>query len=671
MTIHSDALDRYAAAYDADLPNRIMAEDDMRMLTVDQWDEDARKVREADNRPCVTVNGLSAIVRTVTGQIRDLNPAIRVLAADGAASTDTAEIMEGMIRSIEYAADAPSVYEAAAESAAACGIGHWRVRADYVDGATFDQELIIERIHNPFAVFWDPAAKDSTRKDARYCFIVEQMKRKDFESAYPKKSADGIGEEAAATDVLNWSTGDTVMVAEYFWVEEKEYKIGLIPESVDIFGNPIPAQVVRDPKPPMNVTRTRTVKEPYVRWAKISGTDILEGPVDIPSRYIPVVSVTGEEWHVGDAIYRSSVVRFAKDAQRLYNYARSTAIEIMMLQPKAPYLATPQQVAGLEPIWNEANRKNRPYLLYNPDDNAPPPSRVPPPIPSSAVIAETQIAAEDMKRTTGIYDASLGARSNETSGVAIQRRQSESQNSTSVYADNMVKAVVQTGKVLVDMIARVYDTKRVVRILGADDQEQMETINDVIFGPDGAQPVNDVTVGRYDVRISVGPSYATKRQEAREGMLGLLNAMPVVGQAAPDLIVRAQDWPDADKVADRVAKILPPGIVEKDDPTPEEQQAMMQQQQAAQQQEAARQQEAATAAREAEAKAAKAEADAKKAASDAKKAAIEADTAELELAAKTGRLDELIRGAVSQEVIRTLQGVTQQPPRQVAAFQGP
>lgn len=614
--IIATARKRIDEAQASDIDNRDRAQDDLRYLIGDQWPEDVRTEREAEGKPCLTINRLPQFVRQVTGQIREMNPAIRVVASDSAATEDVAEIYAGLIKQIEYASSAATIYEGGAESAAACGIGHWRVRADYAKGMTFEQECLIERIHNPFSVFWDPLAKDPTRKDARYCFITEDIAREDFREQYPDADLSDITRENQMDAIRQWITAETVTVAEYFWVEHEEVEIALLPSG----------QIVQGPFPKgIELPKKRKVKQPRVKWAKISFHDVLEGPTDVPCEYIPVVAVTGEEWHLGEELYRSSVIRFAKDPQQLYNFARSSMAEIMALQPKAPYMVTTKQINGLETIWNEANSKNRPYLPYHPDQAAPPPMRVPPPVASQAITQEVAMAAEDMKGTTGIYDASLGAQSNEKSGVAIRERKMEAQTNTSVYADNMVKAIQQTGKILVSMIPKVYDTRRVVRILGEDDQEKQVTINELFIQDGMVVPYNDLTVGSYDVRISVGPSYETKRQEASEGMMAFLQAVPAAAPMVADLIAKMQDWPEADRVAERLRKALPPGMAEDDDQqSPEAMQAA--QMARAQQAQAMQAQQQAMAMEQAkiEAEIRKAQAEAKEAEADAMKAQIEA-----------------------------------------------
>jgi hypothetical protein len=615
IAIARKRMDEAAAS---DIDNRDRAQDDLRYLIGDQWPEEARTEREGEGKPCLTINRLPQFVRQVTGQIRQMNPAIRVVPSDNVATEDVAEIFAGLIKQIEYKSDAQTIYEGGAESAAACSIGHWRVRADYMDGMTFDQECLIERIHNPFSVFWDPLAKHPTRRDARYCFITEDVAKEDFREQYPGADLSDVTSENQMDAIRQWITAETVTVAEYFWVEHKEQEIGQLRDGT----------VVEKIIEGMDIVRRRKVRMPQVKWAKITFNEVLEGPTDVPCSYIPVVAVTGEEWHLGEELYRSSVIRFAKDPQQLYNFARSTQAEVMTLQPKAPYMVTTKQINGLETFWNEANTRNRPYLPYHPDPQSPPPMRVAPPVASQAVAMEVQMSAEDMKGTTGIYDASLGATSNEKSGVAIRERKMEAQTNTSVYADNMVKAITQTGKILVSMIPKVYDTQRVIRILGEDDQEKQVLINSLMVANGQYVPVNDLTMGSYDVRISVGPSYETKRQEASEGMMAFLQAVPQAAPMVADLIAKMQDWPESDRVAERLRKALPPGLAEEEEQQSPEamqaaQMAQQQQAQAMQQQQAAMQMEMA----KAEAEIRKAQAEAKEAEADAIKAQVEAQLA--------------------------------------------
>lgn len=652
--IITSALSRMSEAVDADRQNRLEALDDLEFIAGKQWPETVKAEREAAGRPTPTINRLPRFVRQVTGDIRKLNPAIKVLPADRAASKEVAEIYAGLIRHIESKGDAPSVYEGAAESAAQCGIGNFRILTDYENDESFNQEIRVERIYNPLSVYWDPAARAATREDADYCFITDSMKAEDFKKEYPGMSPVDAEHDGQTDGLENWHEAGQVIVAEYFWKERKEGKIGLMRDGT----------VVQDPKAPMDVVKTRTVERTVVKWAKISGKDVLEGPIDVPSVYIPVVAVVGEEMDIGERIVRTSVIRFAKDPQQIYNYYAATQTEVVALQPKAPYMVTAKQVQGLESFWKDANSSNRAYLPYNPDEKAPgAPQRQSPPNTSGGMLNEMMRAEDDMKATTGIYDAALGGRSNEQSGVAIRQRQLESDISTSIYTDNLAKSIERCGRIIVDMIPKVYDTQRVLRIIGDDDQEDMVQVNGLQHTIDGPMAINDLTAGKYDVRVTVGPNYTTRRQETAESMMQFVQAFPAAGQVAGDLIAKSMDWPDADKLAERLKKILPPGMIGPDDMEPEERQQMEQQMQAEKQKQAqadqlsqmATQIEFRTKAAEAQ----EAEADAQKTAVEVEEARIGVAQKQLELALQSGQINDLIGQIVQEQVVRVLQSTMQ------------
>lgn len=568
------ACKRMQLAADADRENRELALDDLRNQIGEQWPDSERRSREAEGRPCLVINRLPQFTRQVTGDLRRMNPSINVLPASDDASKEGAEFIEGMIRYIQYRSDASSIYEEAGESAATCSMGYFRVLTDYEDDDTFNQEILIEGIKNPFAVYFDPDARLSTREDANWVFITDRMSEEDFKEAYPGKDAVSADGDTATDRSAYWREGDDVIVAEYLWKEPVEKTIWQLPGG----------EVV-DTAPRGGKAKSRKVQGHKVMWAKISGADVLEGPQEWAGKYIPVVAVVGEEIHVADRVVRSSVIRYAKEPQRLYNYFVSAETEVLALQPKAPYMVTATQVSGFEQQWANANTKNRPYLVYKPDPNAPPPQRSQPPMASSGMLQHIMMAGDDMKATTGIYDAGLGQRSNEHSGVAIKQRQMESDISTSIYSDNVSKAVGYCGRIIVDLIPKIYDSERMVRIVGNDDEDQMVKVNQVQKHAEfGDVTINNLTIGKYDIRVSVGPNYTTKRQEAAENMLEFIRVFPQAAPLTADLIAGNMDWPEADKFQERLKSALPPGIADNKDPQAQQQQQAAQQAQMQEQQ---------------------------------------------------------------------------------------
>lgn len=571
--IHAEAMKRFDNAWDFDRENRDEALDDLKFAAGEQWPEAVLTEREGEGRPCLTINRLPQFVRQVIGDIRQNKPQIKVRAVGGGATEEVADVLNGLIRNIEVQSRADQAYVTAAENSAYCGMGHWRITTEYSSNDGFEQDIRIKRLPNPFSVLWDPLAQELDKGDAKYCFVTDRISRAEFKEQFPgaqvvdfEQGQDEVAEQGL--ERADWWGEDTVRIAEYWVIKMVKKRLGLMADGRVIDIEEAIAEAGSEP-PPGFFVREREVDAPEVCQYLMSGAEILKGPAVWAGRMIPIVTVPGEEIHIGERIVRRGIVRDAKDPQRVFNYMRSASVEIVALQPKAPFMATPAQVAGYEQMWKDAGKKNTGVLLYNPDPEAGSamPQRVQPPTASQGLLSETGLAAEDMKAVTGIYDASLGQRSNETSGRAIMARQREGDVGTFVYVDNLSTGIERTGRILVDLIPKIYDTARVVRILHEDGSDEPVEINRAVRerapSPDGGvvdKVLNDLTVGEYDVTVTVGPSYSTKRIEAADSMMAFVQAVPQAGALVADLVARNMDWPGADKIAERLKKVLPPGI---------------------------------------------------------------------------------------------------------------
>ena len=653
------AVKRFQRSYDSEKTQRAEELDDLKFRAGEQWPDSIKKQREAEDRPVVTVNLMGRFIRQVTGDIRINKPSIKVRPASGAASRKIAKVFTGAIRSIEQNSDAQNAYITAADGSATCGIGHFRIITEFTDDDSFEQEIKIERIQNPFSIYWDPAAKKLNKSDAKWAFVTERLQLEDFKTQYPDADTSNFDSSPESLDDSQWWDGETVRVAEY-WVKEPITKqIGLTQAGavVDLSGLK-PTDIEK-----LELVRKRTVKSHNVVRYMLSGSEVLEGPGAWAGKYIPVIPVVGEEIFIGDRIVRHGLVRFAKDPQRLYNYSRTQMAEASALAPKAPWLLTPAQIEGQKANWEAANRGNPPFLLYNPDPlpNVPPPQRTAPAQVSTAQLQETIISAQDMKSVTGIEDANLGARGNETSGRAIALRQQEGDVGTFVYTDNLSKSIKYAGDILVDLIPKIYDTERLLRILGEDGKEDFVPINVEFEKEDGeVELLNDLSTGRYDVEVITGPSYSTKRMEASDSMMAFVEAVPNAAAVISDLIAENMDWPGADLIAERLRKTLPAGMIEKDtkDMTPEEMEAEMAQNEQAKAEEQKQKDliiaEAVANINKLEAEIAKIQAEAmdKKSHSDM----LEVDTAQkaLELMISSGQLNQMVQNAVQAAVVNAL-----------------
>ena len=561
-----------------------------------QWPADVLATRGSvqgqtiNARPCLTINKLPQHVRQVTNEQRQNRPSPKVIPADDNADVAVAEIFDGIIRHIEYMSDADVAYDTACDNQVVYGEGYIRILTEYTRDDSFDQDLKIGRIRNSFSVYMDPTIQDPCGSDAKWCFITEDLLKAEYERQFPDAQpissilARGIGDQALSM----WLSENTIRIAEYFYVDYVPSTLNLYPGNITMFdGTPQDAKLRAMFGQPL---RSRKADRKRVMWLKTNGYEVLEER-EWAGKWIPVARVVGNEFEVDGRMFVSGLVRNAKDAQRMYNYWVSQEAEMLALAPKAPFIGYGGQFEGYEMQWKTANTTNWPYLEVNPDvqDGAgnvlPLPMRAQPPMAQTGLIQAKMGAAEDIKATTGQYNASLGQQGNERSGRAILARQQEGDTGTYHFVDNLGRAIRYVARQLVDMIPKIYDTQRVARIIGVDGEVGMARIN-----PMQAEPVKKIvdqagtviekiynpSVGVYDVVITTGPSYLTKRQEAVEAMANILQTSPQLWQVAGDLFIKNMDWPGAQEMAARFKKIIDPKVLAEDDKSPELQAAEQQ-----------------------------------------------------------------------------------------------
>lgn len=572
----------YELACTAESENRQEMIDDMRFSALDQWPEEVKKERKG--RPMLVLDHTGQAIRRVLGDMRLSIPSIKIDPVDSGSDKDTAEVLEGLVRQIEYQSRAQSVYMQAAETQVKMGYGVWRVVTKFNEFDTFEQDIQIQPIKNPFSVYFDPAAQEKTKRDGRFVILTETITHDQFEAEYGVKiPKSDFGSSEGLTYEDMWWDDEKVRIAEHFIKKPIKRRLVTLSNGQTVEADSLSEEdIIAYAQQNITPVRDRVVDSHEIHYYKLTGFDVLEHTV-WPGRWFPIVPVYGlEDTIEGKTDYRG-VVRAAKDPQRLYNYWNSAAAETIALQPKAPYIGTAKQFAKYKKFWERANTDNLPYLPYDPDATAPPPQRQSPPTMQSGLLQQAALASEDIKSSTGVYDASLGARSNETSGIAIQSRQQEAEIQNSVFLYNLSAAIEQTGSIIIELIPKFYDTQRVVKIRGEDDSQNDIVINNPMLTPDGMQIQNDLTRGKYDVRVSIGPNYKTRRAEAAASMVDLARVFPQLVNVAGDLVAKNLDWPGADEIAERLKKLLPPGMAGNDDLSPEEQQALeAQQQQAAQ-----------------------------------------------------------------------------------------
>lgn len=576
-----------------------------------QWDQGVRTQRAG--RPCLTNNKVRQHNLHVVNDARQHKAAIKVTPTGGGATFEAAEVYSSIIRRIEYQSKAVDAYSTAIYHQVESGLGYVRVTTDYADETSFDQEIFIRRVKDPKCIYVDPDASEYDKADMRFAFWFDWVPRKEFEAKYPDMPTDTSPAFDYRDSGASWDTKDHVLEAEYWRRGERSHTLYELIDGSTVRDGDLPAGALDMLKQQGAIKRSRKVAEPEIEWFQIAGNKIIDRKV-WPGRYIPIVPFIGEETVIDGVMDRKGHTRAMIDAQKQYNYWNSAAVEHVALQTKVPYVGALKAFEGLEAYWRQANVENYPYLPYNdrdPDDPKTPierPERSQPPQMAQAYLQGMQVSRQDMMEVSGQYTAEMGAPGNERSGVAIQQRQREGDTSTYHFIDNQAKGIRQIGRVCMDLIPKIYDVARVIKIMAADGTQsdvhldpEAQAAHQQAMPPQGpGQPPTPVTpeqaqaaqedenspnplvifnpnVGRYDVEADVGPSFGTQREEAANAFSQIMANNKEAFQIVGDFWARNSDFPGADELAERLKKGLPPQYAGMNPQVMQLQQAMQQQ----------------------------------------------------------------------------------------------
>lgn len=569
--VHKRAIQRFGRAEKADNSQAAAAKADLEFLAGDQWPARTRAKREANEQPCLTLNMMGEKINQVIGDQRQARPQIKVVPYDDNADPETADILNGMIRQIINYSDGEMITDNAFENAVACGRGAFRVITEYEGNRSDDQIIKLKWIQNVFSVKWDPGAEDYDKQDGKFFFIYQDMQKTDYEEQYPGRPAEPMPSDSSDTQMstllADWSSTETVRVAEYFERETTEEEIVTLESGVTVPADKIPegANIKRRPDG-REYRRKAEVKK--IIWYKINGSGILNGPRVFESKYFPVLLNFGKEINIGGTRYMHGMIRPGIDAQRMINYMESKTTEVIALQPIAPFLATEKQLAGHEDDYAAAAKGEAIYAIaYTPDDQAAnlKPERITPPAIPAGFENRAAVNKDNLKSTMGIHDSQVGAQSNEISGKGILARQHQAERGTFAYQDNLSRTLRTLGRLLLDMIPRIYDADRTVRILGLDGKVGKAKLGKRPDGYDHAslppeERIYDPQMGMYDVTITVGPSHATRRQETADALVEILRSAPEIAPIVLPRLAKMLDFPDADELAEDLEVLLPPEI---------------------------------------------------------------------------------------------------------------
>lgn len=555
----------------------------------EQWPEAIKKQRVQEGRPHLVINKLPSLIRSIVNESRQNKPAIKVSPVDNGADEDTAEVIGGLIRSIERQSSAEVAYNTAIDNAVTGGMGFFRIDIDYAHAETFELEARIKRIPNALTVHYDTTSTEFDASDWDYAFISDMLSKDEFERRFPEASLTPFESDSRDVSSDHWVTADDeIRIAEYFKREAKTRKLLQFRYTNPQTGQVEVQNINQEDLPKMarefftsggmtvddndkdvvnafiaavgaDVVNSRDVEYYEVTKHLLNGTEELEDAEDWPGQHIPICPVWGDEVFIDGRRHFRSLIRDVKDSQQMYNFWRSAMTELVALAPKAPWVGPKGFIPpGHESKWSSANTRSHSYLEY---EGATPPQRQTFAGVPSGALQEAHSAAEDMKSITGIFDASIGARSNEVSGKAILARERQGDVSNYHFIDNLSRAIRYCGQILVDIIPHVYSERESIRILGLDQKENVVKLGQ----QEGAQRsgrLYDISVGKYDVTVSTGPSFGTQREETRETLIEIMRQVPDAAAYLGDVLLNHMDFVGADQVAKRLRKLLPPEVQE-------------------------------------------------------------------------------------------------------------
>ena len=551
----NQAMEYLRQVNDVDSNNRAEALDDVRFSAGDQWPVDVQNSRVLEARPCLTINKVDAYCRQIVNQIREQRPRIKCHGMNTQSNEKQAQIITGLCRHIELQSDADQAYLNAVDYAVRMGWGYIRVTTDYVKDDSFDQEIYIRPIENPFTVYFDPNSIMADGSDAERCLITTLIPKKTFRAMYPDaEDTQGFVSRGTGDVVGDWIQKEDIRIAEYWYTVRESVVLLQLSDGSSIYEDEIDKELMKELG--VEIINKRESVRKKIKWCKVTAMQVLEEG-EWAGKYIPIIPVYGQSTIVQGKHKRFGLVRMAKDPQRMYNYWSTALTETVALAPKAKWILAEGQDEGHENEWAQANIKAMPVLRYKQTDidgrPANPPIRQSPEQPPTGAMAAMQSMNLDLQAVIGIYDPNQLPQGIQ-SGKAIQGQQMQSDMTNMHYYDNLTRSIRQVGRVILDLIPKIYDTQRAMRIIGDDGKPEIMTINERKMDEQGIQRIlNDVTIGEFDVVMDTGPGYNSKRQEAVTAMMSLFQADPALVQVAGDLLVRNMDFPGADIIADRLA----------------------------------------------------------------------------------------------------------------------
>jgi hypothetical protein len=556
------------------------------------WPDEIARARQSNNKPVLTINKTKQFCLQVINDQRQNPSQIQIRPVGNGASYDAAKVFEGICRHIEYQSQAQTVYSNACYGQVIGGIGYWRVVTEYSSDDSFDQEIYLRRIGDPLSVFLDNDIQHADGSDANWAFIYNDMPNDEFKAKYGEEALSDQAPLGVGLDFDGWGSREHTRVAEYFRRVLKDDKLYLLDAGVSIRGSEA-RKMGRLDEVKAAAIQVRDIEYGEFEWYLIAGGKIIDRKI-WPGSLLPIVRCIGEETVIEKQLDRIGLTRCLIDPNRIYNFWSSSAVEQVALQTKTPYVTPVEAVGEFIDEWAHANVQNKAYLPYRSIDEAgnkiDRPEREPPPVMSQAYLDGMKMANLEMMYVSGLYEANMGMRSNEVSGKAVDARQRQGENATYHFIDRLANSIRYTGRILIDLIPKVYDSQRIVKILAINGDQQnvqidpnqpeaVQTLQDKDddgFDPDSITSIFNPAIGTYSVVSSIGPDYTTRREEMFRALAEIIQKQPTLLPVVGDLLFKAADFPMSDEIAKRLHNMVPPQALGQKGPDPMMQQLQQQ-----------------------------------------------------------------------------------------------
>jgi hypothetical protein len=629
-----EALDRFAVCVAAEEKQREREVQALEFQVPEkQWPAEVKLTRGAQTvrtqkgevtiaaRPMLAIPKLDQPIQLVLNQERAAHLGIQVHPLNDAATDATATILQGLYRAIEVDSRASLARSWAFERLVKAGRGVYRILKEYDETSDHpsDQKIVIKRIYEQGAVYFDPAACEPDSSDAEYAFVVEDVPLARYKRRYKDSALCSYTDEdfvALGNERKGWITGEkdaiAIRVCEYFYLEYQTETV-----TWEGGGREKPTRIVH--------------------WCTVNAVEELAREV-WDGQYIPLVRLARELVPFDGDKRCVGMIEPNKDAQRLFNYAASASVEMAALETKASHAVDPRQIEGYEAWWDQKNVRNFAYLPFRRMVDG---QDLGPPVPIQADMSKMQInalllsqAGDFIQAGTAMFDPSLGDTSpNARTKGGTLALQSQSDQATSHWVQILADiGMTHEARIVLDLIPHVYDRPgRVARILDTEDNTKQVMLNAPFvrqgtrpvpaplgalgprpLGPPGLPPGPpplgappslppgmapapgslplarpgmpplrpqgapgapagpgevehyDLKKGRYGVTVSVGKAYQSLKQEGQDALASLFQAQPQLFSVLGDIYLKFADFPGHNVAAERVKKMLPPALQDQD-----------------------------------------------------------------------------------------------------------